>query len=98
MVEKHSLSLSNSNSNSKRLYWHDCIQYNVAKACLHKISLTLSSSHSLSLALFPHLSLTLSLSRRENLFLFFTPSLLLSGRAVETAGAIHSQWAIYASE
>src|SRR4029434_8502727 len=23
--------------NSKRLYWHDCIQYNVAKACLHKM-------------------------------------------------------------
>ena len=21
----------------KRLYWHDCIQYNFAKACLHKI-------------------------------------------------------------
>src|SRR4029434_6776804 len=21
----------------KRLYWHDCIQYNIAKACLHKM-------------------------------------------------------------
>ena len=37
-----SLSLSLSLSiqfkfNQKRLYWHDCIQYNVAKACLHKM-------------------------------------------------------------